>query len=352
MESGVKIQNPGMSVWIFVVLSRLVHASTPPELARSVQFLNILSLLILAFFSLWILPEPEKLPWYWATALVAVNPIAVLLQRKIWAQSTLPFFCVLLWIAWHYRRRWAGAFAWGLLGLCLGQIHMSGFFLAAGLFLWTAVYDRQARWGAWLLGSLVGVIPLVPWLRYMAARNGTGLNPMDLLNIFKFRYWGYWVSDALGIGLNYSLGPRFMDFMRYPLVGETGTYLVAVAHAVILCAGIAMLVSSVKTRGFSLGPGDSTDTSLAIHSILFGTGILMSLSVPVFRHYLIMSFPLEWVWLSRLGLRDSRWGGRYLMMIWMAQLLISISFLVYLHTNHGAPGGDYGVAYQFQTQAH
>jgi hypothetical protein len=81
------------------------------------------------------------------------------------------------------------------------------------------------------------------------------------------------------------------------------------------------------------------------------TGILMTLScLEVRRHYLIMSFPLEWVWLSRMSLGGSRLGQRYLMMIWVAQLLISASFLVYIHVNHGDPMGDYGVAYQFQTK--
>ncbi|HTC22038.1 MAG TPA: hypothetical protein VK859_14375, partial [bacterium] len=147
MVSGVEVKNPGMSIWVFGVLGRISQASTPPQLARAVQVLNILGLFILAFFGLRILPEAESRPWCWATAFAAVNPFAVLFQRKIWAQCTLPFFCVLFWIAWHYRQKRAGAFFWGLLGICLGQIHMSGFFLAAGVFLWTAFLDRRARWG-------------------------------------------------------------------------------------------------------------------------------------------------------------------------------------------------------------
>jgi hypothetical protein len=72
--------------------------------------------------------------------------------------------------------------------------------------------------------------------------------------------------------------------------------------------------------------------------------------VDIFRHYLMMSFPLEWVWLSTMGLFDLRMGRRYLMAIWMAQLIISASFLGYIHVNHGDPAGDYGTAYQFQSQ--
>jgi hypothetical protein len=350
MPSGVKVNNPGMSVWIFLALAKITHASTPPELARAVQLLNIIGLFLLAFFSLRILPEPERIFWYWATAFAPVNPIVVLFQRKIWAQDTLPLFCTLLWISWHHRHKRAGAFFWGLQSICLGQIHMSGFFLAAGLFLWTAVRDRQVRWISWLAGSLVGVLPLLPWLQYLFSNPGNGIHEMNFFSILQLKYWRYWVSDSLGIGLNYSLGnTQFFDFFRYPLIGGTGTYLIAVLHVVILVIGVLILISAIKTGGFLRGFRDSSETGLAINSVLWVSGILMSLlGVNILRHYLIMSFPLEWVWLSRMALRDLRLGQRYLMVIWIAQLIISATFLIYIHLNHGAPLADYGTAYQYQ----
>ena len=352
MISGVGAKNPGMSVWIFAVLSKITHASTPPELARAVQLLNILGLVVLAFFSFYILPEPERITWCWATAFAAVNPIAVLFHRKIWAQSTLPLFCVLLWIAWHYRHKRAGAFFWGLVGICLGQIHLPGFFLAAGVFLWTAFYDRRVRWGSWLLGSLVGVIPMIPWLQYMLAKHGNGIIGINPWWILCPSYWFYWVTDSLGVALKYSLKTNhFLDFLSYPLIGGKGTYLVAVLHVVIIMTGILMLVSVKKTGGFLRGIRDVSETGLAINSVLLASGILMTLSCfEVCRHYLIMTFPMEWVWLSRMGLRDPRLGQRYLMAIWIAQLFISASFLVYIHIHHGDPAGNYGMTYQFQSQ--
>ncbi len=351
MVSGVEVKNPGMSVWVFAALSRITRASTPPDLARAVQLLNILSLFVLAFFSLRLLPEPERMPWCWATAFASVNPFAVLFQRKIWAQSTLPLFCVLLWIAWHYRNKRAGAFFWGLIGICLGQIHISGFFLAAGVFIWTAAHDRRARWGWWCLGSLMGAIPLIPWLQYMASEPGNGFKMMSLMWPLRTNYWFFWMTDSLGMGLVYSLNTHlFLDFLRYPLIGGKGTYLVGMLHALIIVTGVLILVSVKKTWGSYRGKSGADETGLALNSLLVIPGVLMTLSfVEVCRHYLIMSFPLEWVWLSRLGLRDSRLGQRYLTAIWMAQLLITVCFLSYIHVNHGASTGDYGTAYQFQT---
>jgi hypothetical protein len=349
MVSGVGLRNPGMSVWVFGILEKITRASTPPELARAVQLLNLLGLLGLAFFSLRILPAPEREPWCWATAFAAVNPFAVLFQRKIWAQCTLPFFCVVLWTAWHYRRTKAGAFLWGLVGVCAGQVHLSGFFLAAGLFLGALIWDRRARWGAWLAGSLLGAVPLVPWLGYLAARPGGGFEWKDLLWLLYPKYWFYWATDSLGLGLVYFIKTRdFFDFLRYPLVGGRGTYLVAACHAVII-VGAALILVWAKRSGGWRGKRDSSDTWLALWSVLGAAGVLMTLTcTEVCRHYLIMTFPLEWVWLGRLGLRGGPGGRRCLAALWAAQLLISILFLVYLHVNHGDPSGNYGVAYQFQ----
>jgi hypothetical protein len=351
MTSGVGAKNPGMSVWIFAVLAKITQAATPPELARGVQLLNILGLFVLAFFSFFVLPEPEKRTWCWATALAAVNPMAILFHRKIWAQSTLPFFCVLLRIAWHYRHKRTGAFFWGLIGICLGQIHLPGFFLAGGIILWTALHDRQVRWGSWLLGSLAGVIPMIPWLQYMIAKPGNGITGLNFWWIFCPSYWFYWVTDSLGVALKYSLKTNhFLDYLSYPLIGGKGIYLVAGLHIVIIGTGILMLVSTKKTGGLWQGFRDVSETGLAINSVFIASGILMTLSCfEVCRHYLIVSFPMEWVWLSRLGLRDERLGQWRLMVIWIAQLLISASFLIYIHLNHGDPSGHYGMAYQFQS---
>jgi len=354
MKSGIKLRNPGMSIWVFDALSRISGATTPPELARSVQVLNILALVLLAFFSLRLVSEAERLPWLWAAALAAVNPFAVLFHRKIWAQCTLPFFCVLFWIAWHYRGKKTGAFFWGLLGACLGQIHMSGFFFAAAVFAWTLYRERRLQWGSWLTGSLLGAIPLIPWLRYVLTVPPEGTGTMSFWWTFYPKYWAYWVSDPLGMGLTYSLKTKtFLDFIRYPLVGEIGTYLVALLHVVIVGTGLLMVVSWLKNRRGSSKTPDPPETWIALTAVLVVTGILMSLSrVELFRHYLIVTFPLEWVWLAWLGLWDKRWGHRYLMVLWIAQLLLTASFLLFLHLNHGDVLGDYGVGYQFQMEGH
>src|SRR5581483_9683983 len=46
MVSGGQVKNPGMSVWVFVGLARIFHATNPIELARAVQCMNILALVV------------------------------------------------------------------------------------------------------------------------------------------------------------------------------------------------------------------------------------------------------------------------------------------------------------------
>lgn len=351
MTSGPGVPNPGLSVWVFVGLARLFHAVTPPELARAVQMLNICALFFLAFFSLKILPEAERTPWLWATVLAAVNPFAMILQRKIWAQSTLPFFCVLFWMAWHYRKTRWGAFFWGLVGASLGQIHMSGFFFAGGVFLWTVLCDRKVKWGSWFTGSVLGSVALIPWLQCVIAQHGHGTSVLHPEEILYPKYWIFFITDSLGMGLTYSIKTKhFLDYIRYPLIGVVPTYLVALAHIVIVGAAIALVVASMR-KGWSWAwLKDRSETGLMLNSVLVSTGLMMTLAcVLVCRHYLIVSFPLEWVWLSRLGLSDEKRGTKYLMAIWVAQLILSMAFLIYIHINHGDPLGDYGVAYEFQT---
>jgi hypothetical protein len=350
MVSGGQVKNPGMSIWVLAALARVTHAATPPELARAVQSLNILGLLALFFFSARILPEPERRPWYWAAAMASVSPVAVLFQRKIWAQSTLPFFCVLFWMAWHYRRKRTGAFFWGLLGICLGQIHLSGFYLMAGVFLWTAFRDREARWGFWLAGTLVGALPLIPWVPYVLSNSDGGFGLMNLYWLLFPKYWIYWVTDSLGMGLTHSMkAPGFLDFLRYPSIGPWGIYWVGALHLLILIAAVRIFTAAGKTAKSRQGVADHSETALALNATLWAAGFLMTLSCfKINQHYLIMTFPMEWVWLSRLGLRDTRWGERCLGAIWAAQLLISAAFLAYIHAHHGVPLGDYGTAYQFQ----
>lgn len=361
MPSGAGLRNPGLSVWAFVGLARLTGADGPVELARRVQALNVLALAMVVLGALLLVRPEEREPWLWAGALAAVNPLAVLLHRKIWAQSLLPALSAAFVLAWMRRDRRAAAFLWGLVGALLGQVHMSGFFLAAAVALWTLLAERRgaaarrARWGAWALGSAVGAVGLIPWLLYLASPEAAGASRARLANVLLPRVWAYWVGDPLGLHLGYSLGPAFREFATRPAA--------LLAHALIgasaLVLGWLALRALPRTRaGWKAALlGDASESALLTRAALVGFGVLLTLSGAwVARHYLIVTFPLEWVWLAGAALAGAAAAGRRrlargaLCALWAAHLALSVDVLRWIHLRGGSSRGDYGLSYARQAQ--
>jgi len=61
MPSSQGVVNPGLSVWSFIVLQKLSRARTPVGLARAVQVVNILAILVLFLFISVSIPQGERL---------------------------------------------------------------------------------------------------------------------------------------------------------------------------------------------------------------------------------------------------------------------------------------------------
>jgi hypothetical protein len=370
MASGAGVANPGLSVWIFIAMARLFRVQTPPELARAVQLTNVTALALAMLCAFVLVGRRERREWVWAIALACVNPFAVLFDRKIWAQSVLPLFCTIALIGWFRRgTRW-GAFTWGIMGAWLGQIHMSGFFLSASMLIWT-VFGGWARpddaervsvrWRSWAAGSLVGTLTLLPWLAHLLA-HGTAARHQDYLavlvlhNMLGLWYWILWVTGGLGLGMSYTLGTsEFAAFLRYPMIGGEPTYLLALAHVFLFVLGVWLLLSSASAAGARHSGwrgtvlGESAPTQPLVMAGLLGTGILLAASgFPIHRHYLIVTFPLQWLWVTRQLRSTTRHWNQALTVVWLSQLGLSIGFLFYIHAHGGAITGDYGVAFSRQ----
>ena len=162
MPTSLGFPNPGLSVWIFVPIGRI--AGTPTSMARVIVFLNMVGLIGFAWAVRAYLRPQEREPWIWGLALQAVSPFAIRMSRKIWPPSILTPFLLLLWIAHRHRQSRWGAFAWGLVGALIGQIHLSGWFVAAGLAIGTAAAEWRGRlartrfWHWWIAGGAAGVV--------------------------------------------------------------------------------------------------------------------------------------------------------------------------------------------------
>jgi hypothetical protein len=359
MPASTGMDNPGLSVWIFIGLGRLFDVHDPTDLARVVQWLSMAGILLLISFVYWRVPHDEREPWLWACALLCVNPLAVLFHRKIWPPSVLPIFISLLLLAWWPRERRLGAFCWGLLGACLGQIHMGGFFFAAGFAAWALLFDRRrVAWASWCAGSLLGALPLLPWIYYLAAEWGhQPLKHWSWRHIVEGKFWTRWLMEPLGFGLDYALDRNYLDFLGWPQIGGRSTNLVGALHALALAAGAWILLRAAR-RFWSrrhLAPGARTETGFTLNAAFWGYGLLLTLScLPIHRHYMVIVYPFELLWLARLALgqprsaaSDRRTGRRLLAGLCLSQALIAAAFLCYIHT-HPHIDGDYGTPYRVQ----
>ncbi len=359
MKSGAGIINPGLSVWVFSIIGFFVE--TPLGMARGVQLLNIFAILGFIFFIKKSLKGEEQSQWFWAIALLAANPLYILFSRKIWAQDVLPIFCLLFIVGHFYREKRWGAFLWGIVGAMLGQIHMSGFFFAFGIFLLSTLFDFKKKikwyWQYWFVGSAIGSIGLLPWIYQMLSNPNASSTSWE--NIYKFDFFLYSFIDPLGLNMMYSLRDDFWEFIKMPFVGGVPTYLVAVGHLVLIGVALKLLqhifftvkkIYGLREEGELMNRllFKSNSTEFYLLSTFFSLGILMGFSgVKIRPHYLIIAYPFIFLYIVKLLFSHKK----ILTVLIAVQLMISICFFTFIHQNGGAENGDYGKAYHLQTEA-
>ncbi|HET6335362.1 MAG TPA: hypothetical protein VFG30_19185 [Polyangiales bacterium] len=338
MPSGAGVENPGASIWPFALLAHI--ARTPISMTFAVMLLNVVALW---GFALWVhktWPAETRERGMWGIALFAVSPLPVLFARKIWAQDLLPVLLV-PWLWAHTKREHFGAaFAWGLIGATLGQIHMSGFFAAAALALATLIVDRKGtRWLGWFLGSCVAALPLLPWIKFVASPAANHISAGYTVSVMFF--WDA-LLNAFGLRLRYSLKHDFLTYLSGPQLFGTSTYLAGAAHVALLSMVFVGGWLAIRNRVWLKLP-----TDLQIHAIsILGCGAMLhGLGVKFHPHYLIVFSPLLQMfvaWVFALRARLFWWTCGL-------QCFVTLTFMWFIHTNGGAPRGDYGVSYRAQT---
>jgi hypothetical protein len=351
--------NPGMSLWVFVGLMWASGAATPPELAAAVQALNAAALIALLLFAWRVVPAAQREPWLWAAALWAVNPVAVILERKIWSPSVLPLFIVALIAAWWRRRGAVGSFLFGLLAALLAQIHLSVAFLAAAMLLWGLMSDRSSwRWPPLFAGAVLGALPAIPWLAdTLQSAGAEGRWRLPILH-----FWLRWLTQPFGFGAEYTLGlAHFREFLSLPFIAGVPTHLVALLHAAL--AALAIAVYALAGRALWSRPPTvreilvgSDATGALLRAAFIGYGVLMTLltirGAGAHRHYLIIVAPLMALFVARLvalgdGGELKRSGRLMLAAMCLAGALVSASLLRYIHVTQ-VIRGEYGPTWAAQ----
>lgn len=356
IPSGAYLRNPGGTIWIFAALARLTGATTPIALS--------LALRIFQWLSLWgIFPVFRRVGAHlklksketrdWSMGVFAwamLNPFLIYYARKLWTQAFLPAFVLAFVYVYLGRSRPRTAMLWGLIGALLGQIHMSGFFMAFGVFLATLLSrpDRQTlskrSWLAWFGGSTLGALPLIPWLWDAWQNPPTEAMTRGWTEAIQLKFWVFSVTQPVGLHLGGVMGvnrgptqwDQLGDFIRYPLLGDQPTYLCGLSHAFL----IAILMAFLYRVARSLRKTAKSDWKNLVAGVWgWGGAALTATCVQIRRYYVAVSFPLDTALYLR-HLPKTLWvlGA-------LAQALISASFIQSIHRNAGAPLGDYGPAY-------
>lgn len=339
MPTSQGVRNPGMSVWPFVALS-YAFGSDGFGLTQSVRVLNVLALAAAIAFAVWRLRGNDQQLWLAGVLLAAVNPMEVVLHRKLWAQSILPAFALLvLWLWIERKRSWRHAAALGASAAVIAQIHPSGMFVVAALVagaLWEP-QRREVRWGAAALGFCALAWPLYFWVEHVIgmAIDSTpgGAVPVSirswLLNVISFRYVHLLASNVSGVAMRHSLGSHFAAFVAQPVV--------FVAHIALIVMTLVALGRWILRRC----PTTAQELTPLLVWGLVGTGILMTVAgIFVQRHYYLGLFPLPYVAFALVLRGNTSWMPVYV--VAALQLVVSVAFLIFIHVNGGAPGAEFG----------
>jgi len=382
MPTSLEFPNPGLSVWVFVPIGRV--ANTPTSMARVVVLLNMIGLLGFAGAVRAFLPSREREPWVWGLALQAVSPYAIRLSRKIWPPSLLTPCLLLLWISHRHRQARWGAFTWGLVGALIGQVHLSGWFVATGLVLATAIAEwrgslpRSRYWLWWLFGSVLGLTVAIPWA-FSLPRSPLVVPMGPIVTIifdhvvavlFELATTATSVSPFSALGL----GDETNDYMIGPIIDGIPThvpdflccfiYLAVVIRIVVrVIAAIVVpgLRSALRIIAHGVGNRRNEDASASGEPALPGTegastafylwatvaipGIIYILAIHMhFYHYYFVLCPFLFVLLAACLLP---WR-RVLLGVVIAQALMSYAFISYIHQKGGVRRGEYGLSYARQ----
>jgi hypothetical protein len=354
MRSGVQLPNPGMTVWWFAIIAIFAH--DPISMVRWVQCLNILTLWLFFFFVFWQIVPQERKPWLWGLAIASVNPLAVVFSRKIWIPDLLAPFCFLVFLGhWFREKRWGG-FLWGIAGALIGQVHMGGFFLSFGLLLCTVWHDYKQRtlqkiaWTTWLLGTVLGSLPLIPWA--LAVIPQMGHYTRSFIGLLVPKFYVHWVTAAVGVNLSNPLLDVFWQhFLREPVIFGSPTYLMIPAHLFLFGIGWYPIYRFFKSRKSAQVHTSSDEAHLKltfyIKALALGVGGVFTLSsINVQPYYIMVVFPFMYIWLAWMYQKQVK----LLMIIAFMQLFITLTFLSFIHRTGGFPDPGYGIVYRLQVQ--
>lgn len=350
MKSGVGLPNFGASVWVFYLFG--LFSLDPIGINFYVALINCFGLVLLYYIIIKYIPISEKRLWLISLIIFSVSFLPVSLSRKLWAQDTLPPFTILL--LYFYIVRGTNLFKDFFLGFLIafiGQIHMSGIFLGITYLAFILYFHFKnhttVRLIPFFAGIFISSLLTLPYF-YRAFIDSNFLHSGDtssLSNFLSFRPLWYTTFQGFGLDIFYHFQDLSFEFFKFPYLYVTG-------FCFILCALIAIIsiIFSLKGINTTLIKNFKYDFSSSITlqfcSISFISIFLISATGSrLVGHYFIASYPFIFLIAANFLLKF-----RNIKIVWLyiiLQILITISFLSFIHVNQGFDKCEYGKTYQY-----
>lgn len=119
----------------------------------------------------------------------------IVFSRSIWAQNLLPLFSVLILFfadRLYFKKKDQAILPLIVLSLWIFQIHFSGFSVLPFVLIIIFLSRRRIKIKSFILGLIIGLLPLVPWF-FLQFRDGF----IDLIPLFTRRPGNYFDINSL-----------------------------------------------------------------------------------------------------------------------------------------------------------
>jgi len=363
-QSSVGIPNPPF--FVYLMSFPVIFSLSPVFLTLWIVLLNILGIVLLFLLLRKLFTSLIALE---ITAVMASAPWAIVFSRKIWTPDALfPFFAIFLYFSVSHasnRRAWKVVLLFSILALLI-QLHMSAWLLPLPLLLFVLGNRPRIRWGTiWplILGFLCAVLI---WLPYLLALSHDGFSSIRVFLAsrgggtwsFQNLFWAFRITGMQGF--EYLLGSGMQAFSRPLIIGVS--LWMSVVYQVITVVGFFFLLwhISVHTRFFSrIDRAESWEKILSLLFLIFIViqACYVLFHIPAFPHYNVIFYPflalLFVVFLRKIVEKKypvfQPINSLLIILVILANLTFSASFLLFVHRHPEKIQGDYGVPYRLKS---
>jgi len=308
--SSIGILNPPLFNYL---LSPLTLITLDPKVFSF--FIALINSLAIAFFYLIVRKYYGNIIAFTASVLFAFSPWAILYSRKIWTQDLLIPFFILMFYSFHKIVKDKKKHFWALFifsSFFLIQLHQISIIFILLVFLFMLFKGHKPNLKYILIGTILGIIPLIPFLGYEVKNNYSDFKALTSSEsrLSTKRSFQLFLRplQIMGQGnFSFVLGPDLDTFVKK-------------FHPVDILRRIFYFEYLMVVLGAFVYFKKFKQSRLLVYSAVILPFLYFSLKIEPFMHYYIIILPLLFLFLG-IGFDFLFTKGR---------LIKSVSFLLFI----------------------